>query len=99
MDEMRRKEMQKKALPLYVIQFVLVLFQVHVLVTLIESGVYNSGIETALWVVAAFVVPTVAAAAMWTNDAREVVWGRFLIQSGYYLVLFVAFGYIITTWG
>jgi len=98
-DVLRRKEMQKRAIPLYIIQFVLALFQAYVLFHFIKGWGDASGMETSLWIFGAFIVPTVAAASMWNNDSREVAWSRFLIQAGYYLVLFVAFGYIITTWG
>ena len=98
-DVERRKEMQKKAMPLYGIQFALVLFQVYVLSHFVEGWSDVSGIKSSLWIWAAFVMPTVAAAAMWNNDSREIALNRFFIQAGYYLVLFVAFGYIISTWG
>jgi hypothetical protein len=92
-----RKEMQKKAGPLYAIQFVLVLFQVLVLARFIGEG-GASGIENALWIWAGFVMPTIAAASMWNNDSREVSIARFLIQAGYQLILFIIFGFILGLW-
>lgn len=98
-DEAKRKEMQKSAGPLYLIQFVLVLFQVYVLAHYIRGWEEASGVVNALWIWAAFVMPTIAACSMWTNDPKRVVWTRFFIQSGYFLVLFVLFGYVLGTWG
>lgn len=98
-DLKARKEMQKKAMPLYGIQFLLVLFQVYVLAYFIKGWTEVSGVENALWIWAAFVMPTVAAGAMWNNDSSKVAWSRFLIQAGYQLVLFVIFGYILGVWG
>lgn len=97
-DEAARAEMQKKAMPLYAVQFVLVAFQAYVLAHYILGWADASGVENALWIWAAFIVPTVASASMWNNDSRTVAWTRFLLQSGYFLVLFVAFGLILSYW-
>ncbi len=83
---------------LHVIQLVLVLFQAYVLAHYIQGWQYASGVENALWIWAAFVMPTVAGCSMWTNDSRKMVWARFLIQAGYQLVLFVMFGLILSMW-
>jgi hypothetical protein len=99
MDMAAQKEMQKKAMPLYLITFVLALFQVWVLARFIQGWETMGAVETALWIWAAFVVPTVAAGAMWNNDSREVAWARFLIQAGYYLALFVMFALVVGMWG
>ena len=93
-----RKEMQKKAGPLYLIQFVLSLFQVFVLAVIINVFTNMSALETALWMYAGFIVPMVAAGAMWNNDSKEVSWTRFWIQAGYQLILFIMFGLILGFW-
>jgi hypothetical protein len=99
MKDMRaRKEMQKKAISLYVVQFILTLFQVYVLAHFIEAWNDVSGIETALWIFAAFVVPIIAGSAMWNNDSREIARTRFLLQTGYQLVIFILFGFILGNW-
>jgi hypothetical protein len=98
LDEEKRKEMEKKAGPLYVIQFLLALSQVYILAHFVKAWEDGGGIGTAVWIWGGFVVPTVAASSMWNNDSNEVKLARFLIQSGYYLVLFVIFGYILGTW-
>ncbi|MBI4433400.1 DUF1761 domain-containing protein [Candidatus Uhrbacteria bacterium] len=97
-DLEKRKEMQKHAGPLYGIQFILVLFQAYVLAHYIAGWKEASGLENAMWIWAAFVMPIVAGSAMWNNDARRIAWARFLIQAGYQLVLFVLFGLILGAW-
>lgn len=98
LDLEKRREMQKRAGKLYFIQFALALFQVWVLANYIKGWQEASGVENALWIWAAFVVPTLAAGSMWNNDSAKVSWARFLIQAGYNLVLFVLFGLILGAW-
>lgn len=97
-DLEQRKKMQREAGPLYLIQFLLALFQIWVLAYYIRGWQEAGGLGNALWIWAAFIVPTVAGAAMWNNDPARVKWARFLIQSGYQLVCFVAFGLILGAW-
>lgn len=93
-----RKKMQKEAGKLYVVQFLLVLFQVWVLAYYIEGWEETTGLVNALWIWVAFVMPTVAGSAMWNNDSAKVAWSRFFIQSGYQLVVFVIFGLVLEFW-
>ena len=88
MDEAKKKEMQKKMMPLYLVQFLLTLFQVFILAHL-TGATPKSGIISALLVWGGFVLPTVAASSMWTNDSKKVAWTRFGIQAGYQVVCFV----------
>jgi hypothetical protein len=97
-DEEARKKMQKSAGPLYVVQFVLTLFQVLVLAHLLADTKTASGIERSLWIWAAFVIPTLAGAVMWTNQSGKLKWARFLIQAGYQLVMFIVFGLLLQFW-
>jgi hypothetical protein len=97
MDEAKRKEMQKKAGPLYLVQFLLVLFQVYVLAR-IAGPTGAIGVRSALWVWAAFIMPTVAGSSMWNNDTRNIAWARFLTQAGYQLLCMIAFGFILGSW-
>lgn len=94
----QRKEMQKGVGILYAVQFVLTLFQVLVLAHLIADTVRVTGLERALWIWAAFVVPTLAGSAMWTNEKGRIKWARFLIQGGYQLVMFVMYGLLLHLW-
>ncbi len=97
-DEARRQEMMKNVWKLYITQFLLCLFQVLVLTHLINDTVKVSGLERSLWIWAAFIMPMIASGAMWNNDSARVSWARFLIQAGYQLVCFVAFGLILGLW-
>ncbi|WP_346858041.1 DUF1761 domain-containing protein [uncultured Draconibacterium sp.] len=97
-DEEARKKMQKTAGPLYLAQFLLTLFQVLVLAHLIADTSRVGGLERALWIWAAFVIPTMAGAVMWTNQNSTLKWSRFLIQGGYQLVIFTVFGLLLQFW-
>ncbi len=92
------KKMQKTAGPLYAVQFLLTLFQVLVLAHLVADTKIAGGIERSLWIWAAFVIPTLAGAVMWTNDTGKLKWTRFLIQGGYQLVIFIVFGTLLQFW-
>lgn len=98
MDREARKKMQKEAGPLYGIQLLLSLFQAYVLAWYIASLPGMSGAVNALWIWAAFIMPTLAGASMWTNEARKTAWARFLIQAGYQVVNIVVFGLILSLW-
>jgi hypothetical protein len=100
-DLERRKEMQKRAMPLYLVQFLLTMFQMWVLsffVGTIEMTQSVGGGHTAFGIWIAFIMPTVAASAMWTAEAGKAKWTRFALQAGYQLVLFIACGYILGMW-
>lgn len=97
-DEARRNEMQRGATKLYLVQFLLTLFQVWVLAYYIGGWTDVSGLEQALWIWAAFIIPVVAGTAMWNNDSAKISWARFLIQGGYQLVIFVMFGLVLGLW-
>lgn len=94
-DLAKRKEMQKKAMPLYLVQFVLTIFQVLILAHLAKDTQIVTALERAFWIWAGFVMPTIAGTSMWNNDTRKIAWTRFLIQSGYQLVLFLIFGFVL----
>lgn len=98
LDLEARKKMEANVWKLYLVQFVLALFQVWVLAYYIEGWEEASGLTNALWIWAAFVVPVIAGTAMWNNDSAKISWARFLLQSGYQLVCFVAFGLILGMW-
>ena len=98
LDVEKRKEMQRRAMPLYLTQFVLVLFQMWVLAYYIAGWKEATGLANGLWIWAAFIMPTIAGTAMWNNDSAKISWARFLIQSGYQLVVFVMAGLVIGMW-
>ncbi|MEK7608678.1 MAG: DUF1761 domain-containing protein [Patescibacteria group bacterium] len=93
-----RKKIQRGVWKLYLTQFLLTLFQVWVLAYYIEGWKEASGLTNALWIWAAFVMPTVAGTAMWNNDSAKISWARFLIQAGYQLVIFIIFGFVLGMW-
>lgn len=93
-----RKQMQKGVMKLYIVQFLLTLFQVFVLAHFVSGFGIGTGIFGSLWLWAGFVVPTIAAASMWNNDSSKVSWARFLIQAGYHMVLFAIFGAVLGFW-
>ena len=98
MDVEARKKMQKSAGALYLVQFVLTLFQVMVLAHLIADTKLAGGLERSLWIWAAFIIPTLVGAVMWTNETGKLKWARFLIQGGYQLILFAIFGLLLQYW-
>lgn len=93
-----RKKMQKTAGPLYLVQFFLTLLQVFVLARLIADTQLAGRLERSLWIWAAFIIPTLAGAVMWTNEKGKLKWARFMIQGGYQLVIFIAFGLLLQYW-
>ncbi len=97
-DLKAREEMQKKAMPLYLVQFLLTLFQVWVLAYDIALLKNVSGLQNAIWLWAGFVMPTIAGSAMWNNDSAKISWARFSIQAGYQLILFIIFGLVLGMW-
>lgn len=97
-DPIKRKEANKKAMPLYFIQFVLALFQIWVLAHFIQGWSDASAFASALWIWAGFVMPTVAGACMWSNDTRKEAWQKFFITAGYQLVIFIVFAFILSSW-
>lgn len=97
-DLAKRAEMQKKAMPLYLVQFVLVLLQAYILAHFIKGWAEASSVETSLWIWAGFILPTVAGTAMWNNDSSSVAWTRFGLQAGYQIICFIAFGFILGYW-
>ena len=98
-DQERRKQMQKEAMPLYIIQFILTLVQVYVLNgLLIWTNAAGKEVPVALWICFGLIMPVVAGSAMWNNDPKKVVWARFLIQMGYQFILFLVFGYVLGAW-
>ena len=98
LDAEMKKKMQKSAGPLYGIQFVLSLFTAYVLAHYIEGWKDVSGVENALWIWGAFVLPIVAGNAMWNNCSTKNKWTNFCIGAGYQLVNFVLFGLILGMW-
>lgn len=100
LDEIQKKEMQKSAMPLYGVQFVLSILQAYILAYYIGIGswIEISGVANALFIWLAFVMPTIAGSVMWTNNTSKIKWAQFLVQAGYQLVLFIIFGLVLFFW-
>jgi hypothetical protein len=97
-DPVKRKEANKKAMPLYAIQFVLAIFQIWVLAHFIQGWVDTSALEVSLWIWAAFIMPMAAGGSMWSGDSRKDAWQKFFITAGFNLVLFIVFALILSHW-
>lgn len=97
-DPVKRKEANKKAIPLYLIQFVLALFQVWVLAHFIQGWSDTSPLVASLWIWAGFIMPMAAGGAMWGGDNKKDAWQRFFITAGFNLVLFIVFALILSAW-
>lgn len=98
-DPVKKKDAQKKAMPLYAIQFVLSIFQFWVLAQFVDGWGILAAILSAVWIWLAFIMPTVAGSVMWgNNDSRKEAWQKFFIQAGFQLVIFIAAAVIISIW-
>ncbi len=97
-DPVYRKKMQKEAMPLYLLQFVMALFQVWVLAKYINLIDTLPAMTNALWIWAGFVLPTAAGASMWNNDSKRDNWQKFFLTAFFQLLLFVVFVLILTAW-
>ena len=86
------KEMQKKAVPLYTMQFLLSFFQGWMIAHSVGAPTQLLGLCAAL------VLPTLAGTCMWTSERRSDAWTRFLVQAGYQIVVFSIFAYLIEHW-
>lgn len=97
-DPVKKKEMQKQAMPLYFIQIILSFVQIWILSHYISLWTDVSGIVRALPIWLGFIMPTVATNILWSNLSRPLMWKSFLIQAGYFLVSFSIFGLILASW-
>lgn len=95
----QKDKMRKDMWKYYITQFVLSLFQIFVLAWyIITLKDISDGVHTAfsLWI--AFVMPTVAGAALWSGKPKKVAWRMFFISAGAQLVSFILFGLILGAW-
>lgn len=97
-DAATAERKKKEAKKLYVVQFLLTLFQVFVLAVFLSSVSGMIAVVNALWVYAGFVLTLIGGSVLWTGDSRRDAWAKFLIQAGYQLVMFVIFGFILGFW-
>lgn len=93
--------MRKASMKFWIIQFVLSVFQAWVLswfIKVLASFGVSGGVHTAFGIWAAFVMPTMAAGAMWNADPAKVKWAKFLLMAGQSLILFIIMGWILGSW-
>ncbi len=99
-DSEAKKAMQKGMMPIFITQFALTLLQLWVLTFYVKGALdVMSGWSNGLWIWLGFVMPTLAAAIIWTNEPKKQAWSRLLIQAGYQLIMLTMFGYAIGEWG
>ncbi len=96
MSPEKMAEIQKKMWQLYILQFVLVVFEAWILSLYIGGSLsVMTPMSNAIWIWAGFVLPTVAGQWMWSPRPRKLAWQGFFISAGYNLVLFIVFAIII----
>lgn len=99
------KEMQKKAMLLYGLQFGITIISLYIFTyytvlwqTMMgEMGAW-SGIQNALWIWLGFIMPIQAGNAMWSGKPKNLAWIMFFTTAGYQLAAFIIFGAIIGGW-
>ena len=92
------EETMKGMWKMYVSQFILVLFQVYVLVHYILGWKEASGVNKCPLDLGWFCYSNYGWLYMWSNKSKKDKWTLFLISAGYQLVLFVVFGFILGSW-
>jgi len=93
----KKKEMQKKMWPAYVLQFLLSLLMVYVLATFINFG-GASGVGTAFLVWLGFTMPVAAGSSLWSGKGKKASWQLFFISAGYQLITLLIAGWILSAW-
>lgn len=88
------KEMNKKMMPTYILQFLLIILQVWILKFFLDLGI-SDPIHVAFGIWLGFIMPTVAGIAMWSGKSRKLTWAMFLTSAGFQLVSIIVFALII----
>ncbi len=94
----KMKAIQKRMWQILLTQFVLSVFQVWVLAIYILRTPEVFPLANAIWIWAGFVMPTIAGGALWSARPRKDAWKIFWITSGYQLVMFAVFAFILKAW-
>ncbi len=94
----KKKEMQNKMGPTYLLAFVLSLLTAYILAHFIRAWTDYSGMMTAFVIWLGFVMPIVAGASIWSGKPRKVAWEMFLLTAGYQLIAFMLAGLILGSW-
>lgn len=100
MSKGENKAWMKKMIPTYVTSFVLNILTVWVLIGFVGSAVvYTPAVlllTVLIWL--GFVMPVVAAGAMWSGKPRPLAWKMFWITAGYQFAAFVIGALLIAWW-
>ncbi len=104
-SEEERKKMQKAAMPLYALQFVLSGLTSYILAHfIISSSAFfgmtgaKAGMICALWIWLGFIMPTIGGGAMWSGKPKKLAWSMFWINVSYNAVLYIVIGAILGGW-
>ncbi len=97
-DPIKKKEVQKKMLPSYLLQLLLSLLQIWILSHYVTLWTDVSGAIRVIPIWLGFIMPTIAMGLLWSNLPKSLAWKSFFIQAGYYLVSFIIFGLILASW-
>lgn len=92
------KEMQRQMFPLYLIQFLLSVLTLVIFAKYIHTMDNISGLSHGLLVFSGFVMPVIAGQIMWSGKPRNIAWKAFWVSSGYNFVLFLVYGFILSSW-
>jgi hypothetical protein len=101
MSPEKMKEMQKQAMPGYVVSFIGALVMAYILAhALTYASAYtnmfglSAGLMVGFWSWFGFVAPVTLGAVLWDKKP----WTLWLINSGYYLVTLLVMGAILAVW-
>ena len=98
MDEKAKKAMMTGVWKLYIIQFLVSLFQLYVFALYIKGWEEGDPYFNSFWIWAGFVMPSLFAATFWTAESTKNQLIRITLQGGYQLVMFLIFAYILGRW-
>ena len=96
-DPEKKKEMDRKAGPLYGIQLIVSLVQIFFLAIIIH-GSQASGLVISLWIYVGFILPMIIGGSLWNNDSKKDAWTKFLLNAGCQFILFFVYGLILGYW-
>jgi len=88
------KEMNKKMMPTYLIQFSIILLEAWILKFFIGLNI-SRPVHLAFGIWLGFIVPAIAGIAMWSGKSRKTIWSMFMISSGFQLVSIIIFSLIL----
>ena len=98
----KKKEMQKKMWPTYLLNFVLALLTAYVLAKFIYMSApvpgASGGMMIAFWIWLGFLMPMAAGASMWGGKPKKLAWQMFWITAIFQLIAALVGGAILGAW-